>query len=233
MGSWIASVAIVCAAGFIVHRYGASMRKWSDRVYKWFEGRIRDDRRSGLQQLGFSKAPANRWLCSMAERLYETGEPVQMLASSLRLRPVSLLEYGLPGRQQKNGRDSDLPIVHLLAVTLPVALPPLVVTRDSKLKRFVNDQDFLTDSVAFNDAFHVRCEDEQYGWSVLHPDMTSWLLQFPDMEWQVSGNSLITWASGEFVLDTVVRQMHALSGVADRLPHAVLQVYGRPASGIV
>ncbi|GAB3948102.1 hypothetical protein GCM10029976_078580 [Kribbella albertanoniae] len=187
-----------------------------------------DQRQVQMTLRGLHKVPPNEWLCHVAAQLYEPGEPREMWAFQFPNRMTAcVLEYVLPGRQQRNGRAAGPPVVHLVSVTLPLTLPPLTVTTDSRLKQFIKGNDLHLGHEAFDDAFHVRASDEQYARSLLHPSVLDWVLRFRDMQWQVAGNSLVAWGEGEFVPLKVTQLVRALVGIADRLPPSVLRDYGR------
>ncbi|MFB6726467.1 hypothetical protein ACFCV3_40230 [Kribbella sp. NPDC056345] len=202
-----------------------------DKIIAKLNSHQPDVRQVPMWHLGFHQRPPNEWLCQVAAQLYEPGEPRQMWGFQFQNRMTAcVLEYLLPDRQQRNGRAAGPPIVHLVSVTLPAALPPLTVTKDSRLKQFVKSNDLHLGHKAFDDAFHVQASDEQYARALLRPPVLDWAVRFRSMQWQVAGNSLVTWADGEFVPAKVSRRLQALAGIADRIPASVLRDYGRPTT---
>ncbi|TWD78993.1 hypothetical protein FB561_0041 [Kribbella amoyensis] len=179
---------------------------------------------------GWYPAAPNPWLIQAAIDLWRNGKPGQMLAGDFHGRGMCVLDYSYTTTSSgANGQvTTTTHHVHLVALNLPVALPPMTVTADSKVKRFFGGRDLELESKAFNDAFRITCLDDRFASAVLHPRMMEWLLYNPGLEWQFAGNALISWGSGLFVIQDVYARLEAMSGLADRIPPFVLRDYGRP-----
>ncbi|MFK4087057.1 hypothetical protein ACI2LF_23315 [Kribbella sp. NPDC020789] len=186
-------------------------------------------RRAALQQraqemagYGWYLAPANPWLAEVAAGIYTRGRPGEMFAGEYGGRGMCALDYFYT---TSNGKTSQTHNVHLVALNLPSALPPLTVSHDSALKRaFGNDIEL--ESQAFNDAFRVSCPDQRFASAVLHPRMMEWMLATPGLEWQVAGNALVSWGYGGFTAPDVQARLAAMAGVAERIPPFVFRDYG-------
>jgi hypothetical protein len=180
-------------------------------------------------QCGWYPAPPNPWLAETAANLWKRGRPGEMVAGDFRGRGMCALDYTYETTTSdgKGGTTTTTHQVHLVALNLPVALPPLTVTADSKLKRFFGGRDLELESQAFNDAFRISCADDRYASAVIHPRMMEWLLYNPGLEWQLSGNALISWGTGPYVVPDTLARLEAMAGVIDRVPPFVLRDYGQ------
>ncbi|MFC9690145.1 hypothetical protein ACFTSF_16485 [Kribbella sp. NPDC056951] len=182
------------------------------------------ERAHAMAQYGWHLAPANPWLADVAAGLYTRGRPGEMFAGDYRGRGMCALDYFYT---TSNGKSSQTHNVHLVALNLPSALPPLTVSKDSALRRaFGNDIEL--ESQAFNDAFRIDCADRRYASAVLHPQLMEWTLANPGLEWQLAGNALVSWGYGPFTAPEVQARLEAMTGVIDRIPPFVLRDYGAP-----
>ncbi|GAA0621826.1 hypothetical protein GCM10009534_66400 [Kribbella sandramycini] len=179
-------------------------------------------RAHAMAQYGWFPAPPSPWLAEVAARLYTNGAPGEMFAGDFRGRGLCVLEYRYT---TSNGKSSQTHTVHLVALNLPAALPPLTVSHDSALRRAFS-ADIELESQAFNDAFRVDCQDQRYASAVLHPRLMEWMLANPALEWQLAGNALVSWAYGAFAIPDLLARLEALQGVLDRIPPFVLRDYG-------
>lgn len=179
-------------------------------------------RRHAMAQFGWHPAPPNPWLEEVAAHLWARGRANEMFAGAFRGRGLCVLEYMYT---TSNGKSSQTHHVNLIALNLPVALPPLTVSRDSALKRaFGNDIEL--ESQAFNDTFQIDCADPRYASAVLHPQLMEWMLLNPALEWQLAGNALVSWAYGQFTVPDVLARLEAMAGVIDHIPPFVLRDCG-------
>jgi len=171
---------------------------------------------------GWYLAPPNPWLADVAAALFTRGRPGEMFAGDYRGRGMCALDYTYT---TSNGKTTQTHHVHLVALNLPAALPPLTVSRDSALRRaFGNDIEL--ESKLFNDTFRIDCADQRYASAVLHPQLMEWMLANPGLEWQFAGNALVSWGTGQFTAPDVLARLHAMVGVIDRIPPFVLRDYG-------
>jgi hypothetical protein len=178
-------------------------------------------------QLGWFLAPPNPWLVEVAARLFQRGRPVEMFAGDFRGRGLCILEYTYT---TNNGKHQTTHTVHVVALNLPVALPPLTLSKESGLKRMFGGRDLELESEAFNEAFRVGCQDDRYASAVLHPRMMEWMLFNRGLEWQFAGNALVSWGGGSFTVRDVLARLEAMTGLIDRIPPYVLRDYGQPTA---
>jgi hypothetical protein len=175
-------------------------------------------------QFGWFPAPPNPWLMEITARLFRRGRPGEMFVGDFRGRGICVLEYTYT---TSNGKTTTTHTVHLVALNLPSALPPLTLTKDSGLKRMFGGSDQELESDAFNKAFRISCGDDRYASAVLHPRMMEWMLFNRGLEWQVAGNALVSWGRGSFVVRDVLARLEAMAGVIDRIPPFIYRDYGR------
>lgn len=176
---------------------------------------------------GWFPVPPNPWLTEVAARLYLRGRPGEMFAGDFRGRGMCVLDYAYSSSSgSASGTRNDT--VHVVALILPVALPPLKLTEDSGLKQMFGGRDLELESKAFNDAFRVSCADDRFASAVLHPRMMEWMLFNRGLEWQFAGNALVSWGHGSFVVQDVLARLEAMTGLIDRIPPYVFRDYGLP-----
>jgi hypothetical protein len=177
-----------------------------------------------MAQLGLFPAPPNPWLSDVAARLFQRGIPGEMFAGDFGGRGLCVLDYRFT---TGSGNNQHTVFVHLVALNLPVPLPPLTVTRQSGFKRVFGGRDLELESKAFNDAFRISCGDDRFASAVLHPRMMEWMLFNPGLEWQLAGNALVSWGDGQFQVHELLQRLEAMVGVVDRIPPFVLRDYGQ------
>lgn len=181
-------------------------------------------------QLGWYPAPPNQWLTQVAAGIYQRGKPGEMFAGDYRGRGICALDYTYT--TTSSGADGQTTTtthqVFVVALNLPVSMPPLRLTMDSKFRRIFGGQDIELESQAFNDAFRVNCADARYASAVLHPRLMEWMLHNPGLEWQFAGNAMVSWGGGPFTIPDTVARLEAMTRVVDLLPPFVLRDYGQP-----
>ncbi|MFB6726465.1 DUF3137 domain-containing protein [Kribbella sp. NPDC056345] len=164
---------------------------------------------------GWALAPAEPSLVALAGRLTIRGRATQMFTGDFRGRELRVLDYEFTARR------GPAP-VHLIALTLPVALPQLTVSKDSALP----GRDFELESQSFNEQFRVQADDQRFASAVLQPRLMEWMLQNPDLRWHLAGNALVSWGYGEVAPTDILARLEAMAGVIDRIPPFVLTDYG-------
>jgi hypothetical protein len=193
----------------------------------WTNGQVRQRRRAAeAARFGWVPVPPNPWLMEVAAARFLRGEADVMFAGDFRGRALCVLDYRY-STGSGNGRARET--VHLVALNLPVALPPLTLTRHSTLGRFFLGRGQELENNAFNDTFRIDCPDDRFASDVLHPRMMEWMLFNPGLEWQFAGNALVSWGHGAFEIGTVTARLEAMHGLIDRIPPYVLRDYGRPS----
>lgn len=200
----------------------------------WAAGRRRDFLRArahAAAQYGWFRVPPSPWLSEVAGRVYQRGRPGEMVAGDFRGRGMCALDYTYT-TTSSNGETTTTTThqVHLVALNLPVALPPLTLTKDSGFKRMFGGRDLELESKAFNDTFRISCADDRYAHAVLHPRMMEWMLYNPGLEWQFAGNALVSWGTGSWTVPDTLARLEAMSRLVDLIPPFVLRDYGRMVS---
>ncbi|GAA1669212.1 hypothetical protein GCM10009745_09600 [Kribbella yunnanensis] len=170
-----------------------------------------------MEAQGWLVAPAEPWLVELAGRLTIKGRATQMFTGDFGGRGLRVLDYEFTARR------GPAP-VHLIALSLPVGLPRLTVSRDSTLTRVLGN-DIELESQAFNDRFRVQADDQRFASAVLQPRLMEWMLQNPDLQWHLAGNALVSWGYGEVPVAEVLVRLEAMAGVIDRIPPFVLRDY--------
>ncbi|TDW66278.1 hypothetical protein EV653_6303 [Kribbella pratensis] len=172
-------------------------------------------------RFGWYLVPPNPWLLDVAGRLYRRGRPGETFAGDFRGRGMCAFDYRYT---TSSGNSQQTHHVHLVVMNLPVALPPLTLSRHSGLRR----SDFELENQKFNDTFRIACLDNRYASAVVHPRLMEWMLYNPGLEWQIAGNALVSWGPGDFTIADVVGRLEVMSRLVDLIPPFVLRDYGRP-----
>ncbi len=110
--------------------------------------------------------------------------------------------------------------MHLIALSLPTALPQLTVSKDSVLPG-----DIELESQMFNEQFRVQADDQRFASAVLQPRLMEWMLQNPSLRWQIAGDTLVSWGYGEVPVTELPARLSSMAGVIDRIPPFVLRDY--------
>ena len=198
----------------------------------WQVGRRRDFLRArahAAAQYGWFPAPANPWLAQIAGDLYQRGKPGEMIAGDFRGRGMCALDYTYT-TTSSNGHTTTTSThqVFVVALNLPVALPPLSLTKESGVRRMLGGRDLELESKLFNDEFRVTCADDRYASAVLHPRLMEWMLVNPGLEWHLAGNALVSWGTGSYLIPDVLARLEVMSRLIDLIPPFVLRDYGQP-----
>jgi hypothetical protein len=146
---------------------------------------------------GWLMVPPNPWLLDVAARLYIAGEAREMYAGEYRGRGMCVFDYTYV---TSNGKRRQKHVVHLVALNLPAALPPLTLRHDSALRQAFGGGDLQLENGQFNERFRIECPDDRYGSAVMHPRMMECVLRNPGLEWQIAGNALVSWGVGAFAV---------------------------------
>jgi hypothetical protein len=188
-------------------------------IYK--NGRAKLRRRAAeAARSGWIPAPPNPWLMDVAGRLFSYGRPGEMFAGDFRGRGMCVLDYtystgGANGQVQTR-------VAHVVALNLPVALPPLTLTKESVF----SGRDQELENTAFNDKFRIDCQDERFASAVLTPRMMEWMLFNGGLEWQFAGNALVSWGHGSFTVQDVTARLEAMHGLIECISPYVFRDYG-------
>ncbi|MEV8375292.1 hypothetical protein AB0P21_21335 [Kribbella sp. NPDC056861] len=193
---------------------------WSVRRQKALQLRNRE-----AAQLGWQVVPPSPMLMEIAASVFFRGRPVVMYAGQYRGHGIHILDYTYT---TTSGDSTSTNEVHLVALALPVALPPLELTQRSRTSRFFGTHQLELGNSAFNDAFRINCGDNRYAAAVLDPRVMEWMLFNPALEWQLSGSTLVSWGTGRFAIGDVQARLDAMIRLVDLIPPSVLREYGQP-----
>ncbi|HEY3557320.1 MAG TPA: hypothetical protein VGL05_07650 [Kribbella sp.] len=178
-----------------------------------------------VQSVGWYPVPPNPWLCQVAANLFKKGKPGEMYVGQYNGRGLCVLDYTYV---TSNGKSTQTHRINLVALTLPVALPPITVMRDNGLRRMLGGRDLELENQQFNERFRVECLDDRYGSAVMHPRMMECVLRNPGLEWQIAGNAFVSWGRDAFAVPDVFARLDAMTRLVDLLPPFVLRDYGSP-----
>ncbi|MGZ0151387.1 hypothetical protein ACXJJ3_30335 [Kribbella sp. WER1] len=194
----------------------------------WTNRRVRArqlQRFAQVQSVGWYPVPPNPWLAQIAANLFRDGTPGESYAGEYNGRGLCVLDYSYV---TSNGKTTQTHRVNLVALTLPVALPPVTVLRENGLRRMLRGGDLELENEQFNERFRVECADDRYGSAVMHPRMMECQLSNPGLEWQIAGNAFVSWATGSFEVQDVFARLQAMTQLVALIPPFVLQDYGGP-----
>jgi hypothetical protein len=195
-------------------------------VYAVQRGRRRtQERHQAMYQLGWVYAPPSPWLSEVAAKTFARGRPVTMAAGPHRGREICCLDYEYT---TTSGDTTTTHRVHLVALNLPGALPPIAVSGESRLLRFLAGRDLELENRLFNDTFRISCADDRYASAVLHPRMMHLLMMNNWLDWRIEGNALVSWAAGPWLAAEAVARLDLLCRIADLIPNFVHRDYGHP-----
>lgn len=181
------------------------------------------DQQLFLVQLGWVWVPPNPWLVAVAEEVFARGRPVAMAAGPYQGRDACVLDFQYT---QSTGERVQTVECHLVAVNLPVALPPLVLSGQNRLVQLLAGRDLELENQAFNDRFRIDCYDDRYASAVLHPRVMELMLANDWLDWRINGNALVSWAYGRWTPADVVPRLEVLTHLAALIPNFVLRDYG-------
>jgi hypothetical protein len=195
---------------------------WTKRRQRAFQLQ----RAGQVASVGWYPVPPNPWLLQVAGGLFPQGTPGNLgetYAGAYNGRGLCVLDYNYV---VSNGKSQSTHTGNLVALTLPVALPPITVMRESGLRRMFRGHDLELENAQFNERFRVECADDRYGSAVMHPRMMECVLGNPGLEWQIAGNAFVSWSHGPFAVPDVFARLDAMAQLVDRIPPFVLQDYG-------
>ncbi|TCC39717.1 DUF3137 domain-containing protein [Kribbella sindirgiensis] len=182
-------------------------------------------RAAEVASVGWYPVPPHPWLLQIAANLYREGEPGEAYAGVYQGRGLCVLDYTYV---TSNGKTQQTHTVNLIALTLPVALPPLTIRHESGLRRMFQGRDLELENQQFNDQFRVESPDDRYASAVMHPRMMECVLFNPGLEWQIAGSAFVSWSTGAFAVPDVLARLDAMTHVIDLIPPFVLRDYGQP-----
>ncbi|MGH3877595.1 MAG: DUF3137 domain-containing protein [Actinophytocola sp.] len=115
----------------------------------------------------------------------------------------------------------------VVSLSLPAARPTLQVGREGfgrKLLGFVGVRDLQLESEQFNEAFHIKADDDKFAYDVLHPRMMEWMLsdqRAQSVPFRFERGDLMTWDREKIDVRKVEWMLDYLCDVVDRVPSFV------------
>jgi hypothetical protein len=163
--------------------------------------------------------------------LFDTGSSKKVRAQMWRAgEQDSVFQYEYT---VKSGDSSTTYEFTAALVEVPFAAPHLRISTENwwtKAKRAVGLRDIEVESPAFNDRYHVRCNDERFAIALLDPPMIAWMLS------PQSGSGTVTFEfrdgwmlchCDQLELESLPGMLAWAQSVRERLPVVLTELYGR------
>jgi hypothetical protein len=183
-------------------------------------------RAAQVAAVGWIQVPPNPWLLQVAANLFPaSGDPGMTYAGEFRGRGLCVFDYTYV---TSNGKTQQRHTVHLVALSLPVSLPPFTLMHETGLRRAFMGRDLELENQAFNDRFRIECPDDRYASAVMHPRMMECVMHNPGLEWLIAGNAFVSWGHDGFEVPDVLARAEAMTQLIDLIPRFVLSDYGQP-----
>ncbi|MCL2465051.1 MAG: DUF3137 domain-containing protein, partial [Micrococcales bacterium] len=134
----------------------------------------------------------------------------------------------------QSGKSSQTFYFWVMALTMPAALPWLMVNRNTfgdKLSEFFGGQDIELESDDFNRAYRVRAASQELAYGVLQPRTIEWLLG-PGQAitpLRTDNADLIHWRSGQPDPAELVPHLELMDAFVDAIPQLVWEDFAPPA----
>ncbi|GAA0621818.1 hypothetical protein HPO96_28775 [Kribbella sandramycini] len=169
--------------------------------------------RDRVASIGLGEAPVEPWLAAAAERAFGVQGNAERMVRGERVWACDFTYQAM--------RSSTAAKCHVVAVSLPTALPPLAVFPKNPM--LPGNLEF--ESAEFNRTFSVECFDRRYASAVLTPRVMEWLLTYPKLQWKVDGNVLLAWNAGYWTADVVRHSTAAFDGLLERIDPYVFEEF--------
>ncbi|WP_329002845.1 hypothetical protein OHA18_06590 [Kribbella sp. NBC_00709] len=183
-------------------------------------------RATEVAAVGWVQVPPNPWLLQVAANLVPaSGDPGTTYAGEFRGRGLCVFDYTYV---TSNGKTQQRHVVHLVALSLPVSLPPFTLMHETGLRWAFRGRDLELENQDFNDRFRIECPDDRYASAVMHPRMMERVLRNPGLEWLIAGNACVSWGRDGFEVPDVLARAEAMTQLIDLIPSFVLRDYGQP-----
>ncbi|HWM06985.1 MAG TPA: hypothetical protein VNP92_31995 [Actinophytocola sp.] len=151
-----------------------------------------------------------------------------VLAGEHRGRPMLAFEYSYKVTHGSgNQRRTETYHHTVVTLSLPAPRPMLEVRREDwgrKLLGFVGVRDLQLESEQFNDAFHLRTENEKFAYDVLHPRMMEWMLadeRALTYGFRFERGDLVVWDREQLDTQKVPWMLDYLGAILDQVPSFV------------
>lgn len=155
--------------------------------------------------VGLTPAPVEPWLADAASRACGVQGNAERMVRGQRLWACDFTYQA--------SRTSTAAKCHVVAMTLPTALPPLAVCPKNPML----PDDLGFESAEFNRTFSVECSNPRYASALLNPRVLEWLLSYPRLQWKVDGGVLLAWNAGYWTADTVRHTTAMFDGLLERI----------------
>lgn len=112
----------------------------------------------------------------------------------------------------------------VVALSLPAGKPTLQVGREGmgrKLLGLVGVRDLQLESEQFNEAFHIKTDNDRFAYDILHPRMMEWMLadqRAQSVPFRFERGDLMTWDRRRIDLPKVQWMLDYLCDVLDQVP---------------
>ncbi|WP_202869228.1 hypothetical protein [Kribbella antibiotica] len=166
-----------------------------------------------VASVGLTPAPVELWLAAAANRAFGVQGDAERMVRDQRLWACDFTYQTTRTATAAKG--------HVIAMTLPGALPPLTVLPKNPL--LPDPVEF--ESAEFNRTFSVECSDRRYASALLTPRVLEWLLCNAKLQWRVDGNVLIGWNTGYWTASTVRQTVAAFDGLVERIDPYVFEEF--------
>ncbi|GAB3919365.1 hypothetical protein GCM10011575_30210 [Microlunatus endophyticus] len=151
------------------------------------------------------------------------GKARNILQGSYRGRAVCVFEYRYT-TTSSNGQTTSSTTHHfpIWVVGLPAAAPLFTVGAEGmfggKVASALGFERLDIGDKAFDDAFKVKCDDEQFGRRVLHPAVIDLLRRTGPWDWRFSGPNMISYSQGVFEAAAAMPQLDLMCDLLDLVP---------------
>jgi hypothetical protein len=151
-----------------------------------------------------------------------------VLRGGHRGRQIMAFEYSYK-ETQGSGKDQRTVTYNytVVALSLPADKPTLQVGREGlgrKLLGLVGVRDLQLESEQFNEAFHIKTDNDRFAYDILHPRMMEWMLadqRARAAPFRFERGDLMTWDRGRIDLPKVRWMLEYLCDVVDQVPSFV------------
>jgi hypothetical protein len=115
----------------------------------------------------------------------------------------------------------------VVALSLPAGKPTLQVSREGfgrKLLGLVGVRDLQLESEQFNEAFHIKTDNDRFAYDILHPRMMEWMLadqRAQSAPFRFERGDLMTWNRGRIDLTKAGWMLEYLCDVVEQVPSFV------------
>ena len=117
----------------------------------------------------------------------------------------------------------------IATVVLPMAFMPFQMRPETAFDRIGHAfglKDIQFELEEFNRRYSVRCEDAQFAYNIVDPQMMDYLMSIPGYDWQFAGmRCVIAFSSGASGTQ-LERVMQDVNGFYDRIPEFVKRDFG-------